>query len=148
MASTFTRILLHVVFSTKNRTNLISSEIEEKLHRYIGGIVSNHQCRSLCIGGTANHVHALLSLDKNITIVKLMEIVKKDSSRWVKTQGPQYADFYWQDGYGAFSIGESGVEAVSAYIIDQKRHHRHQSFQEELVALLKKYKIPYDERYL
>jgi putative transposase len=148
MATTFTSILLHCIFSTKNRAALILPEIETQLHRYIGGIVGNHQCRQLCIGGTANHLHMLVSMSKNVTIVELMEDVKKDSSKWIKTQGPRFADFHWQEGYAALSIGESGVAALRSYIANQPQHHQQTSFEEELLLFLQKYGIPYDERYI
>ncbi len=148
MASTFTSILLHIVFSTKDRANLIAPAIESKLHHYIGGIVSNLDCRLLEIGGTANHVHLLVSMAKSITVVALLEVVKKESSKWVKTQGSQFGCFYWQEGYGAFSIGQSGVEGLRSYVTNQKVHHEAVSFEEELLALLKKYNIPFDERYI
>jgi REP element-mobilizing transposase RayT len=148
MASTFTRILLHIIFSTKNRVDLITADLEDRLHRYIGGIVINHRCHLLEIGGTENHLHMLVSMAKDVTVVDLLQPVKEDSSKWAKTQGQQHAKFYWQDGYSAFSIGESGVAALLAYIRNQKEHHRKQSFQEELITFLRKYKIPYDERYI
>jgi len=148
MATTFTRILLHVVFSTKNRANLIAPAIETPLHHYIRGIVTNLQCHLLGIGGTADHVHMLVSMAKAVTVVELMEVVKKESSKWVKTQGSPFASFYWQEGYGAFSIGESGVDALRAYIDNQKEHHRTVSFEDEFLKFLSKYNVPYDERYL
>jgi putative transposase len=148
MATTFTSILLHCIFSTKNRAALILPEIETQLYRYIGGIAANHGCRQLCAGGTANHVHMLVSMSKNVTIVELMEDVKKDSSKWIKTQGQRFADFYWQEGYAALSIGESVVATLRSYIADQKKHHQQTSFEEELLRFLQKYGIPYDERYI
>jgi putative transposase len=148
MATTFTSILLHCIFSTKNRVPLILPEIEDQLHAYMGGIVANHRCRLLCMGGTANHVHMLVSMSKNLTVVELLEEVKKDSSKWIKTQGPAFADFYWQEGYAAFSIGASGVAGLRRYCAAQKRHHQHTTFEEELVLFLEKYGIPYDERYI
>jgi len=148
MATTFTRILLHVVFSTKNRANLIAPDLETRLLHYMSGIVTNLQCHLLAVGGTANHVHMLISMAKAVTIVELMEVVKKEASKWVKTQGPQFSGFYWQDGYGAFSIGESGVAALRAYIENQKEHHRTVSFEDEFLNFLSKYNVPYDERYI
>lgn len=148
MATTFTSILLHCIFSTKNRAALLLPEIEDPLHRYIAGIISNHQCRQLCIGGTTNHLHILVSMSKRITIVELLEDVKKDSSKWIKTQGQPYAGFYWQNGYAALSIGASGVPALQSYIADQKQHHQQTTFEEELLAFLRKYGIPFDERYI
>jgi REP element-mobilizing transposase RayT len=148
MATTFTRLLVHIVFSTKNRAELIRPEIEAQLHAYIKGIAKNHGSPVLAINGTADHLHLLVSLSKRVALADLLENLKKDSSVWIKTQGPQYKQFYWQEGYGAFTIGESAVAALKRYIANQKTHHRKVSFQEELLVLLKRYQIEYDERYL
>ncbi len=148
MASTYTSILLHIVFSTKNRVNLIAPEIEPKLHNYMAGIVSNLECRQLCAGGTRNHVHLLVSMSKKITVVDFFEVLKKESSKWVKTQGALFDGFYWQEGYGAFTIGQSGVAALRKYIANQKKHHEAVSFEEEFLELLRRYEIPYDERHI
>jgi putative transposase len=136
MATTFTSILLHVVFSTKNRAHLIASDIEPRLHAYIGGIGTRLGSPPVCLGGTSNHVHMLASLSKKVTLVEFVEAVKKDSSKWMKTQGACFSSFYWQEGYGAFSIGQSGVEALRAYIVNQKQHHRETTFEQEFLALL------------
>jgi putative transposase len=148
MATTFTSILLHCIFSTKNRAALIRPDTETQLYNYIAGIVSNHQCRQLCIGGTGNHVHMLVSMSKHVTIVELMEDVKKDSSKWIKTQAGSSADFYWQEGYAALSIGESGVPALRDCIANQKQHHQQTSFEDEFLLFLRKYGIQHDERYI
>ena len=112
MASTYTRILLHLVFSTKNRANLIAEEVEPRLYAYFGGILDNQSSRLLAAGGTANHVHLLVSLGKALTVTALLEALKKDSSKWIKTLAASYADFYWQDGYGAFSIGHPPLKCA------------------------------------
>jgi putative transposase len=148
MATTFTSLLLHITFSTKNRAHLIAAEIEPKLHAYLGGIAGNLESPVLCIGGTSNHVHMLVSLSKKVTVVDFLETVKKESSKWMKTQGVCFHSFYWQEGYGAFSIGQSGVDALKAYIGNQKQHHQATTFEEEFLALLRKYNIPFDERYI
>ena len=148
MAQTLTRILLHVVFSTKERRNLITSAVESELHAYLGGICRNQESPALIIGGTENHVHLLISLSKNIALSDLMMTLKKDSSKWIKTKGDMFADFHWQDGYGAFSIGESQVVAVTDYIRGQKERHKTMTFEDELVALAKRYGVAFDPRYL
>ncbi|MEI8195844.1 MAG: IS200/IS605 family transposase [Phycisphaerae bacterium] len=148
MAQTLTRILLHVVFSTKNRVDFIRPELEPELYPYIATIAHNKESPVLAIGGTTNHLHLLLSLSKNIALKDLMEVVKKDSSRWLKTKGADLADFHWQDGYAAFSLGESNRKAVTTYIAGQKKKHKRTTFQEELLMFLKKYQVPYDERYI
>lgn len=148
MAQTLTRLLVHVVFSTKDRRNLIVPAIEPELHAYVGGICRNHESPALAIGGTENHVHLLISLSKNIALSDLMMTLKKDSSKWVKTNGDALQGFYWQDGYGAFSIGESQVGAVTGYIHGQKEEHKTLVFEDELVALAERYGVVFDRRYL
>ena len=148
MAQTLTRILIHLIFSTKNRVDLITPEIEPELYPYMGGIARNLESPALAINGTANHVHLLVSLSKNLALSKFLEHLKKDSSIWIKTKGREFANFHWQDGYGGFSIGESQVPAVKRYIARQKEHHRTVTFEEEFLAFLKKYNVPYDERYI
>ncbi|MGH9761643.1 MAG: IS200/IS605 family transposase [Blastocatellia bacterium] len=140
--------LLHIVFSTKNRVEIIREETEDELYKYMSGIFRNKQSPCIAINGTSNHVHMLVSLSKNIALADIMEDLKKDSSKWIKTKGDWYRDFHWQDGYGAFSIGQSGVSALKEYIAKQKEHHKKVRFEDEFVALLKKYKVEYDERYL
>jgi len=110
MAQTLTSLVVHVIFSTKNREPYISPEIEPELFAYIGGILMNHGSRLLAAGGTSDHVHLLISLSKNISLSALMKDVKKDSSAWIKTKGNVFRNFHWQDGYGAFSVGKSEVD--------------------------------------
>lgn len=148
MASTLTSILLHIVFSTKSREPTISESIEPDLYSYIGGICRNHGCRLLDAGGTADHVHLLVSLGKTISVAELLMQVKRDSSRWIKARGDEFRAFHWQDGYGAFSIAQSQIDGVRRYFAAQKEHHRTRSFKEEFVALLEKYRVAYDERYI
>lgn len=148
MAQTLTRILVHLIYSTKDRRNFIKPAIEPELYAYTAAIAKTNESLLLAIGGTLDHVHLLLSMSKNIALADIVMAVKKDSSKWIKTKGPDFRDFHWQEGYGAFSIGESQVAAVKAYIAGQKTHHRTVSFQDELLAFLKKYNLPYDQRYL
>jgi putative transposase len=148
MAQTLVSLLVHVVFSTKNRVNVITPEIEPDLFAYMGGILRNNQSRLLDAGGTANHVHLLISQSKNIALSALLKDVKKDSSKWIKTNGTAFRGFHWQDGYAGFSIGQSNITALKRYIAKQKEHHKKRTFQEELLELLKKYEMEYDERYL
>ena len=148
MSQTLTKLTVHVVFSTKNRRDLIAPCIASELYAYIGGICRSNDSPLLAVGGTANHVHLLISLSKNIALADLMMTIKKDSSRWIKTKGGEFDDFYWQDGYGAFSVSESQVSAVLDYIARQEERHKTQTFEEELVAFAEKYGIAYDPRYL
>jgi REP element-mobilizing transposase RayT len=148
MAQTLVKNLLHIIFSTKNRSDLITAEIESNLFAYMTGIIKNCDSKLLAINGTTNHVHLLVSLSKNWAIAPLLENLKKDSSRWIKSQGSQFRDFYWQTGYGAFSVGESTAQAVKFYIARQKEHHKRTSFQEEFLAILKKYNVNFDARHI
>ena len=148
MAQTLVSLLTHVIFSTKNREPFITPEIEPELFAYVGGILQNYESRLLAAGGTVNHVHLLISQSKNISLSSLMKDVKKDSSAWIKTKGKEFANFYWQDGYGAFSVGAKELHGVKKYIASQKEHHRKRSFREELIEFLDEYGIQYDERYL
>jgi REP element-mobilizing transposase RayT len=148
MAQTLTSLLIHVVYSTKHRADLIVPAIERDLHRYMGGIGAALDSPILASGGTTNHVHLLVSLSKNIALSELVMNLKKDSSKWIKTRGDAAKGFRWQDGYSAFSIGESGHGALEKYIRNQKEHHRSLSFEDEVRALVKKYKVvEFDERY-
>jgi len=135
---------VHIVFSTKNRDDLIVPEIESGLYAYISGIVENNNARLITANGTANHSHFLVSLGRN-DVSELVGDMKRDSSAWAKTQG--ISDFYWQRGYGAFSIGQSQVTEVSRYIANQKIHHAEQSYEDEFRALCRKYGVEFDERY-
>lgn len=148
MAQTLVSLLVHIIFSTKLRVDFITPEIEPHLYAYMGGIAKQHQASLLSAGGTANHVHLLISASKNAALSDLLEELKKSSSRWIKTQGKAFVSFHWQDGYAAFSIGASQVETVRKYISRQKEHHRKKSFQEELIEFLNKYEVQYDEKYL
>jgi putative transposase len=148
MSQSFVQIYVHIVFHTKNNKNLILKEIEEELYAYIGGILKNLKSIPIQIGGTTDHLHLLCTLHKTVTLADLMEEVKKSSSKWIKSKGSDYQNFYWQDGYGGFSVSSSGVEVVKKYIISQKEHHKKLSVIDEYRNLLEEYGIPYEERYL
>ena len=148
MAQTLVSLMVHVIFSTKNREAFITPEIEPELFAYVGGILKNHESRLLDAGGTADHIHLLVSQSKNVSLSSLMKDVKKDSSSWIKTKGNQFRNFHWQDGYGAFSIGKSDIRELKRYIAGQKEHHRKRTFQEELIEFLEVYGVAYDECYL
>ena len=147
MAQTLVSLMVHVIFSTKNREAFITPEIEPELFAYVGGILKNHESRLLDAGGTADHIHLLVSQSKNVSLSSLLKDVKKDSSSWIKTKGNQFRNFHWQDGYGAFSIGKSDIRELKRYIAGQKEHHRKRTFQEELIEFLEDYGVAYDERY-
>ncbi len=139
---------LHIVFSTKHRELLIHPPVEADLHSYLGGICNKLECQVLIVGGYTDHIHILCKLSKKIALMKLIEELKSHSSKWIKTQGIEYANFYWQDGYGAFSVNPAEVETVIAYIANQHQHHSKKTFQNEYRAFLIKYKVEFDERYV
>lgn len=148
MAQTLSRLLVHVVFSTKQRRNLILPSIEPELHAYLGAICRNQESPALAIGGTENHVHLLISLSKNVPLSNLLMTLKKDSSKWIKTKGESMQGFLWQGGYGAFSIGESQRDSVTRYIAGQKERHKTIAFEDELMELAKRYCVDFDPKYL
>ena len=148
MGQSLVRNLVHFVFSTKNREALIFPPVEEKLHQYLGGICNGVNSPVIKVGGYHDHVHILCSLSKHLTVIDLMQEVKTESSKWIKTQGEAYQNFHWQDGYGAFSVGFREVDRLVRYIENQKQHHGLVSFQEEFRQFLKAYGLPCDERYV
>lgn len=148
MPQSLSSILVHLVFSTRFREPFIKPEVESNLHAYLAGVFRDCKCPSLIIGGMPDHLHALFSLHRTWAISDLVEEVKKSSSKWVKTQGKEYQGFQWQGGYGAFSVSQSAARDVKEYIANQKHHHKKVSFQDEFRALLKKYEIEFDERYV
>ena len=148
MAQSLSSILIHLVFSTKNREPFITPAIETELHPYMATIFRGLKSPSLAINGTCDHVHILFSLARVIAIADVLQEVKTETSKWIKTKGPEFRNFHWQNGYGAFSIGSSQVEAVKRYIHGQKGHHRRVTFQEEYRKFLEAYGVNYDERYV
>jgi REP element-mobilizing transposase RayT len=148
MSQSFSKFYSHIVFHTKNNVNFIRENLEDELYSYIGGILSNCKSIPYQIGGTSDHIHILCTLPRTMTLADLAEEIKKSSSKWIKTKGKGYLNFYWQEGYGGFSIGWSQVETVRKYIRDQKQHHAKISFIDEFKRLLDENGIEYDERYL
>jgi REP element-mobilizing transposase RayT len=147
MAQTFTNLLTHIVFSTKDRVSTIRPELKSDLHAYMGGIIRNLEGQALIVNGMADHVHLLVWLPPTVAIAEALRVLKANSSRWVhESQGRR--TFAWQAGYGAFSVSHSNTSVVVKYIQEQEKHHRRISFQEEFLALLKKNNIAYDERYI
>ena len=148
MSQSFVQIYVHFVFHTKNNVRLIREEVENELYSYLGGILKNYRSNPLQIGGTSNHIHVLCTLPKTISLADLVGELKKSSSKWIKMKGVHYQNFYWQDGYGGFSVSNSGVDAVKKYILTQKEHHIKLSSTDEYKNLLDEYGIQYEERYL
>lgn len=148
MGQSLVKNYIHLVFSTKHRQHLIHPPVEEELHSYLGGICKNLGCQPLKVGGYTDHIHMLFVLSQKIALMKVVEEVKSHSSKWIKTKGEGYDNFYWQDGYGAFSVNPRQVDRVIAYIANQKEHHGKKTFQDEYRGFLKRYKVDYDERYV
>ena len=138
----------HIVFSTKGRIPLIQPPHEIALYRYLAKVANEHGCHALEVGGHADHVHLLCRLSAKIAPMNLIMALKSHSSKWMKTNGDGSEKFYWQDGYGAFSVSPTEIGRVQLYIQEQHEHHRTRTFKEEYVLFLKKYKVEYDERYL
>ena len=137
-----------MIFHVKSTSPTIDDGDLGRLHAYIGKVVNTTGCHVLCVGGTSNHVHALVMFSKTETVAHLIEEMKRNSSRWLKTISPKYNDFSWQGGYGAFSVSQSQVDTVINYINNQAEHHKRQSFKDEYLEFLRLYKIEYDERYV
>ena len=148
MSQSLVKNYVHIVFSTKDRQAFIKKEIESELHAYLGGISNELNCIPIAIGGVEDHVHILCLLSKKIALIELISKMKSSSSKWMKTNGEQYANFYWQGGYGAFSVNPSEIEVVIQYIQNQEEHHKKRTFKEEFLLFLEKYDVEYDERYV
>jgi REP element-mobilizing transposase RayT len=149
MPQSLARIVLHVAFSTKNRAPFLEDQqTRTRLHAYLAGTLQNLDCEPIIINGVEDHVHLLCNLSRKVTVASLIEHAKSNSSKWMKDQGPVHRDFYWQGGYGAFSVSESSVERVREYIARQEEHHRKVTFQEEFRALCQKHGVQIDERYM
>jgi putative transposase len=149
MPQSLVQIYLHIVFSTKNRAPLLEdATLRDEMHNYLGGTCNQLDCPVLRVGGVADHVHVLCRLGKTMAISHLIQELKRESSKWIKTKGPQWSDFYWQNGYGAFSVSSAHVEALRVYIANQEKHHRTAMFQDEFRRLLTKYGVQWDERYV
>ncbi len=148
MPQSLARLHIHLVFSTKNREPLITDPVRDSLHRYMAVVLQNLGCAPVLINSVEDHAHLLFDLARTISISQAVEDVKKSSSKWIKTQGPEFAGFAWQAGYGAFAVSESNVETVRAYIANQREHHRTKTFQEEYRAFLERHNVAFDERYV
>jgi REP element-mobilizing transposase RayT len=145
MSHSYSNVLIHCVFSTRKRRPLIPNELQSKLWRYLAGIGKNHKISMLECGGTADHVHVLLVLPSDTTLSKAVQLLKANSSRWLREHG---IDFGWQEGYAAFSVSTSQLSAVREYIQNQAAHHRKRNFEEEFIALLTKSGVSYDPNYV
>jgi REP element-mobilizing transposase RayT len=148
MPQSLANVIIHLVFSTKDRRAFFDPDIRAELHAYLAAVARNAGCDGSRVGGTADHVHVAVRFSRTSTIAELVENLKTSSSRWLKTRSPVFADFAWQRGYGAFSVGPADFDALIAYIDGQEEHHRKQAFCDEYRAFLKKYGVSFDERYV
>ncbi|MBF8294435.1 MAG: tnpA [Bacteroidetes bacterium] len=149
MPQSLAKVLIHIVFSTKTRHPFLADKsIRSEMHAYLGGTCNELGCPVLTVGGAADHVHILCALSRNLSIAKVIGDIKRGSSKWIKTKGRMLTKFAWQNGYGAFSVGQSEIERVRQYIVGQEDHHRKKTFQDEYRSFLKEFGVEYDERYV
>ena len=149
MPQSLAKILVHTAFSTKDRRPFLrDNSLREELHRYLGGILANHDCQPLIVGGVEDHVHVLARFGRTITQAEWVKELKRVSNAWLKERGRDFADFEWQGGYAAFSVSQSNLEQVKQYIATQEEHHLRMTFQDELRALLRKHEVEWDEKYV
>ena len=148
MGQSLVRNYIHLVFSTKYRQPLIHPPLEKELHCYLAGICTKLECYPVVVGGYTDHIHILFMLSKKIALMTLVEKVKSNSSKWVKTKNKSMGKFYWQDGYGAFSVNQRDLARVINYIKTQHEHHAGKTFQEEYIEFLEEHQAVFDERYV
>jgi putative transposase len=148
MSQSLSNILIHLIYSTKHREPFITPDVAPELDAVPLTILKRLNCPSLRTGGMPDHLHILFRLSRTMAVADVVEEVKKETSKWIKTKAEPFSRFSWQEGYGAFSVSESNVPEVISYIENQQQHHKTRSFQDEYRVFLRKYKIPYDERYV
>ncbi len=148
VADTFTQLYIHVVFAVKGRESLINTEWKDKLYRYISGIIANQNQKLYIINGMPDHVHLLISMKPDKTLSDLVREIKEHSTKYINGQGLVIGKFQWQNGFGAFSVSQSGVDRVIDYIKGQEEHHSKRTFREEYLELLEKFKIEFQEKYI
>jgi putative transposase len=142
----FVSCLMHCVWGTKERRPLINPSLQDRLWPYLGGIARESKMKALAVGGVEDHVHVLLSIPATLSMAKAIQLLKGNSSKWIHDTFKEHWEFEWQEGYGAFSIGISGVEETTRYILGQREHHKKTSFRDELEIFLKKHGMQYVER--
>jgi len=149
MPQSLANILLHIIFSTKERRPFFQNpDLRDEMHRYLAGISAHLNCPTIIVGGATDHVHLLASQSRTIALAEWVKELKRASSLWAKEKSPQWNPFQWQAGYGAFSVSQSQKEPVHEYIRWQEKHHQHVSFQEELRMILEKHGVAFDEQYV
>ena len=149
MSQSLSRLWTHLIFSTKDRFPFLTEpELKNDMHRYLASVLRSHDCETLIVGGTSDHVHALFALSRKHSVATIVKEIKRTSSAWVKEISPSCKKFHWQNGYGAFSVSQSHLDRVYRYIEQQEHHHRRATFQDEYRSFLKKYRIEYSEDYV
>jgi REP element-mobilizing transposase RayT len=148
MPQSLARLHVHLIFSTKHRERFLTDAVRDALHAYMAAVLQNLGCSPVLINSVEDHVHILFELARTVSVSEVVEEVKKSTSKWIKTQGNEFAGFAWQAGYGAFAVSQSNVAVVRDYIAQQREHHHRKSFQEEYRAFLAKHRVTFDERYV
>jgi putative transposase len=149
MPQSLAKVIVHLVYSTKNRKAWLKDPIlRSELYAYNATILKNLDCPAILIGGVEDHVHILALLSRKHAIMDVVQESKTETSKWIKTQGSEFDDFHWQAGYGIFSVSESNLEQVNCYIAEQEEHHRRMTFQDEFRGLCQRHGIDIDERYM
>ena len=148
MPQSLSNVILHIIFSTKEREPWLDSNVRPRMHAYLATICRDLGSKFVHVGGVSDHVHIVTNLPRTVSIAEFVEQIKKTSSKWIKTLDVRYRGFLWQRGYGAFSVSPSQLQAVLSYIDTQQEHHRTRSFQEEYRDLLRKHGVDFDERYV
>ena len=148
MPQSLARLYVHLIFSTKHREPVLTERVRDSLHAYMATVLQNFECPPVLINSVADHVHVLFELGRTVAVSRAVEEVKTTSSKWIKTQGAEFAGFAWQAGYGSFSVSESIMPTVRNYLANQREHHRVKSFQEEYRSFLEKHGVDFDERYV
>jgi putative transposase len=148
MAQSLSNVILHIIFSTKNREPWLDSDVRQRMHAYLATICRDVDADFVRVGGVADHVHIVTTLARTISQAQLIEQIKKASSKWIKTFNARYRGFFWQRGYAAFSVSPSQLQRVLEYVDTQQDHHRTRTFQDEYRELLRKHGVDFDERYV
>ncbi|MBK6485138.1 MAG: IS200/IS605 family transposase [Chitinophagaceae bacterium] len=148
MAGTFSQIYIQVVFAVKGRQNLIQKAWKDDLHKYMAGIIKGKKQKSIIVNGMPDHIHAFIGLKPAMAVSDLVRDIKNNSTNFINDRKLVKGKFSWQDGYGSFSYGHSQIDKVYKYILNQEQHHRKKTFREEYLDFLKKFEVPYDEKYL
>jgi REP element-mobilizing transposase RayT len=148
MPQSLSFVLVHIIFSTKDRRPVLNDSVRTELHAYLATVARHGKCECYRVGSVSDHVHIAIRLARTKNVSELVEELKSSSSRWLKTKSPELSKFAWQRDYGAFSVGPADLEGLIRYIDKQETHHRNVTFQDEFRAFLKKYGVEFDERYL